>query len=218
MSAMSRAERIVHIKIAKFRERLRKHRIVRFFLRLEADVLEQRDIAILHVANDFYRHLTNCVMTEDDRLMDQRVQIIADRTKRILLNALSFWATKMRHQNRFRTVLAQVVNGRQALADARVIGDANLSTAHFGRHVEVHPHKDAFPAYIQIAQRQLRHLTVGRARAHVESMFSYASKTIASTITSRFISPTAPATRRNGYCSPIRYRTSRRLSQTGCQA
>src|SRR2546430_8674380 len=218
MGTVRCTERIVYIKIAKFRERLSEHRIVRFFLRLEADVLEQSDIAVFHMLDDLFWHFPNRVLTEYDRLMDQGVQIIADRTKRIFLNALSFWATKMRHQNRFRTVLAQVVNGRQALADARVVGDANLSAAHFGRHVEVHPHKDAFPAHIQIAQRELRHLTLGRAGAHVESMFSYASKTIASTITSRFISPTAPATRRNGYCSPIRYRTSRRLSQTGCQA
>src|SRR2546430_9773956 len=72
-------------------------------------------------------------MTEDDRLMDQRVQIIADRTKRIFLNALSFWATKMRHQNRFRTVLAQIVNGRQALADAREPADrksTRLNSSH----------------------------------------------------------------------------------------
>ena len=81
MGAMRRAERIVYIKITEFRECFREFRIVRFFLRLETDILEQSDIAILHVANDFFWNLTNCVVTENDGLMDKRMQIIADGTK-----------------------------------------------------------------------------------------------------------------------------------------
>ena len=81
MRAMRRAKCVIHIKIAQFGQRFREFRIVRLLLRLEADVLEQGDIAILHVANDFFWHVPNRVVTENDGLVDQRVQIIADRTK-----------------------------------------------------------------------------------------------------------------------------------------
>src|SRR5437867_5903198 len=104
MGTVGRTERIVYIKIAKFRERLRKRGIVRFFLRLKADVLEQGDIAALHMIDDFFWHVPNRVLTEYDGLMDKRVQIIANRTKRIFFHTLSFRPAKVRHQNRFRTV------------------------------------------------------------------------------------------------------------------
>src|SRR6266699_1841841 len=81
VGAMRCAKGVVHIKIAKFRERLREFWIVRFLFWLEADVLEQSDIATLHMTDDFFRHLTNRLMAENHWLMDERVQIIADWTE-----------------------------------------------------------------------------------------------------------------------------------------
>src|SRR6266545_1601851 len=98
MRAMRCAKRIVDIEIAKFGQCFRKFRVIRFFLRLEADVLEQSDIAILHMINDLLRHLPKRVVTENDRLMDKRMQIIADRTKGIFLHMLSVGPAKMRYQ------------------------------------------------------------------------------------------------------------------------
>src|SRR5438034_4089559 len=120
MGTVGRTERIVYIKIAKFRERLREREIVRFFFRLKADVLEQGDIAALHMIDDFFWHFSNRVMTEYDRLMDKRVQIIANRTKRIFFHGLPFRPAKVRHQNRFRTVSAQLVYGWHADASPGV--------------------------------------------------------------------------------------------------
>src|SRR6266571_672237 len=81
VGAMRGAKGVVHIKIAEFRERLREFWIVRFLFRPEADVLEQSDIAILHMTDDFFRHLANRLLAENDWLMDERVQIIADWTE-----------------------------------------------------------------------------------------------------------------------------------------
>src|SRR6266480_7199325 len=63
----------------------------------------------------------------------------------------------MRHQNSFRAVIAEVIDGRQAFADSGVISDANFAAANFGRHVEVHAHQHAFSADIEITDRKLRH-------------------------------------------------------------
>src|SRR5947208_16301391 len=107
--------------------------------------------------NDFLRHVTNGVVTENDGMMDQRMQIFADWTKRIFFHRLAFRPAKMRHQNSFRAMFAEVIDGRQAFADSRVISDANFAAANFGRHIEVHPHQHAFPADIEITDRKLGH-------------------------------------------------------------
>src|SRR5262245_56582030 len=106
------AESIVHIKIAQLGKRLGEFWIVRLLTWLKPNVLKQRDIAILHVLNDFFRHITNGVMTENDGLMDQRMQIFADWPKRIFLRWFSLGSAKVRHQNRFPAVFAQVIDGR----------------------------------------------------------------------------------------------------------
>ena len=62
--AMRRAESIVHVKVAEFRQRFRKRGIVRFFARMEPDVLEQRDVAFLHVSDDLFRDFPDRVVTE----------------------------------------------------------------------------------------------------------------------------------------------------------
>src|SRR6266513_3038926 len=81
VGAMRCAKGVVHIQIAKFCESLSEFWIVRFLFLLEADVLEQSDIANLHMTDDFFRHLANRLLAENDWLMDELVQIIADWTE-----------------------------------------------------------------------------------------------------------------------------------------
>ena len=110
--------------------------------------------------NDFLRHITNSVVTENDGMMDQRMQIFANWPKRIFLHRLALGPAEMRHQNGFRAVFAEIIDGRQAFADSRVISDANFAAANFGWHVEVHPHQHAFPADVEIADSEF-HWSVG---------------------------------------------------------
>ena len=86
--AMRGAEGIVHIKIAEFCQRFGKFGIVRFFLRMETKILEQRHVALLHVRDNFFRHLADGVVTENDRMIDQGVQIISHRSQRILVDSV----------------------------------------------------------------------------------------------------------------------------------
>ena len=157
MRAVRGAKGIVHVKITQLGKRLGEFWIIRFLTGLKPNILEQRDIAVLHVVNDFLRHITNGVVTENDGMMDQGMQIFANWPKRIFLNRLALGPAEMRHQNGFRAVFAEVIDGRQAFADSGVISDANFAAANFGRHVEVHPHQHAFPADVEIADRKLCH-------------------------------------------------------------
>ena len=151
------AESIVHIKITELGKRLGEFWIVRFLTWLKPNILEQGDIAILHVLNDFLRHVTSSIVAKNDRLMNQRMQIFADWPKRIFLCWFSFGPAKMRHQNYFRAVLAQVIDGRQAFADPSVISHANFAVADFSRHVEVHSHEHPFSTDVEITESEFRH-------------------------------------------------------------
>ena len=71
MRAMRGAKGIVHVKITQLGERLGELWIVRLFTGLKPNILEQCDIAVLHVLNNFLRHIANGVVTENDRMMDQ---------------------------------------------------------------------------------------------------------------------------------------------------
>src|SRR5205809_5678944 len=117
MCAVRRAKGVVHIKIAKLRERLSKLGIVRLFAWLEADVLQQGNVPTFHVVNNFRWHLSDGVVTENDRLMDERVQIVADRAKRIFLNRLALRPGKVRHKNCLCTVLAQITDRSQTFSN-----------------------------------------------------------------------------------------------------
>ena len=54
-------------------------------------------------------------------------------------------------------MFTQVINRRQALANTRVIGDADLAAARLDRHIKIDSDQNAFPADIKITQSKLRH-------------------------------------------------------------
>ena len=84
-------------------------------------------------------------------MIDQSRANVADRPERIFLDRLSFRPAEMRHQNRLRALLSQIIDRRQTFADPGVIGDDDLAVAFFRRHVEINAHEHAFPAHVEIA-------------------------------------------------------------------
>src|SRR5262245_455295 len=117
MSSVRGSESVVHIQIAKLGQFFSESRIVRFFARIETNILEQCDVAILHSRNDFRRYFSGSFRTECNRMVDQGMQIFAYQSQRIFFGWFSLWSTEMRHQDRFRTLLSEVIDGRQALAN-----------------------------------------------------------------------------------------------------
>src|SRR4051812_14572808 len=157
MRAVRSPKGIVHVKITHLGKRPGEFWIVCFLTGLKPNILEQRHIAVLHVVNDSLWHVPSGVVTENDGVMDQGMQVLADWSKGIFLNRLAFGAAEMRHQNSFRAVFAEVINGRQTFADSGVISNLNFAAANFGRYVEVHPHQHTFSADVEIADRNLCH-------------------------------------------------------------
>src|SRR6476646_1795972 len=157
MRAVRGAKGIGYVKIAQLGKRFGEFWIIRFLTGLKPNILEQRDIAVLHVVNDFLRHISNGVVTENDGMMDQGMQVFANWPKRIFVNRLALGPAEMGHQNGFRAVFAEVIDGWQTFPDSGVIGDANFAAANFGWHVKVHPHQPTFPADVEIADRNLSH-------------------------------------------------------------
>src|SRR5215472_5737223 len=103
------AKSIVYVKIAQLGERLGELWIIRLFTRLKPNILEQRDIAVFHMLDDFLRDVADGVVTENDGLMNQRMQIFADWPKRVFVRRLAFRPAKVGHQNRLRTMFAQII-------------------------------------------------------------------------------------------------------------
>src|SRR5262245_51368393 len=106
MRTMGGTKCIVHINITQFSKRLREFWIVRLLTWLKPNILEQRDVAVLHVVDDFPGHIAEGVVTENDGMMNQGMQIFADWPKRIFLNRLALGPAKVGHQNGFRAVFA----------------------------------------------------------------------------------------------------------------
>ena len=153
MRAMGRAERVVHINIAELRQRLRKRRIVRFFAGVKPDVLQQRDVPLVHVANDRFRNVANRFRAERDRVIDQRVQIIAHRPQRIFLDRFPFRPAEVRHQDRLRAVFAEIIYRRKAFPDPGVVRDRDFPVALLGGNIEIDADEDALTEDVEIANR-----------------------------------------------------------------
>ena len=71
---MGGAESVVDVKaIAQPGERFGEHGIVRFLAGVEPQIFQQRDIALLHIGNDFLRIGPDAIVAERDRMIDQVV-------------------------------------------------------------------------------------------------------------------------------------------------
>src|ERR1700694_4251625 len=85
------------------------------------------------------------------------MQEVANGAQRIFIHPFSFRPAEVRHQNRLCVVRAQTIDGRKALADARVVSDLDFSVALLDRDIEIHPHEHALTANIDISHGKLGH-------------------------------------------------------------
>src|SRR5438309_6740856 len=85
------------------------------------------------------------------------MQEVANGAQRIFIHPLSFRPAEMRHQYRLSVVLAQIIDRRQTLTDARVVSDLDFFVTLLDRDIEIHPHQHALAANIDISHRKLGH-------------------------------------------------------------
>src|ERR1043166_5812975 len=140
--------------------------------------------------------------------------MIAYRSQRIFFDPFALGPAKVRHQNAFRAVFPQPVDGRQRFPNPGIISDLNLAVLFLDRNIEIDADQGAFALNIEIANGQFH------------GVMEYGSVGVVSDVTANFItpllryyitpmlaSPAFPSFRRNDCCSPIRCRTSRPLSR-----
>ena len=144
------------------------------------------------------------------------MHIFADWPKRIFLNRLALGPAEMRHQNGFRAVFAEVIDGRQAFADSGVISDANFAAANFGWHVEIHAHQHAFSADVEITDSEF-HWSIGVLEYWSGVGENFITPSLQNSVTP-IIQPAFPSTPRTDCCSPTRYHTSRPLLRNDCRS
>jgi hypothetical protein len=120
---------------------------------MEPDVLEQSHFALRHPSPEVFGFLADAIGAEEDRLSDQLLEPRCHRSKRIFFDRLALGPAEMRDKNNFRAMLVQIVDRGQAFANSRIIRNHLVALALLERHIEVHPHKDAFPLHLDLVQR-----------------------------------------------------------------
>ena len=160
--AMRRAEGVVHVDVRVRRERRRERRVVGFLFRVEAQVLEQDDLARPHPLQRVLRADAQGIAGDGNIPPDQLGQRWpTGRSLRLsdtLPLGLPRWLARMT-----RGGLDEQADGRDRRTDPRVV----LHLPVGDRDVEVDPHEDALPGDIRIADGELVHVDdrLGRGQA-----------------------------------------------------
>jgi hypothetical protein len=112
VGSVSSTEGIVDINFAQLRQLLGKSFIVLFFALVEAQVFKEQNFARLQLSGSLLSNFTNAIVSELDRLTEQFAQPLRYRSERILLIALTLWATEVGHEDEFCSSLSQVADCR----------------------------------------------------------------------------------------------------------
>src|SRR5579885_1793546 len=123
MSAVGRAESIVNIDIAQRGKLARKLGIVLFFLWMEAQVFQKQHLSRPQGLRFCLDRRAYAVDGNFDRANQQRAEMVRNRSQAHCLDNLSLWATEMRHENDRRSVIEQILDGRNGGTNACIIGD-----------------------------------------------------------------------------------------------
>jgi hypothetical protein len=159
---MRRAERIVDVEIRQTCQLLRELLVVRFFLRMKAEVLQKQRLAFFQLRGHFFRLGSDAVWAEPhvfaarQFLVEHHAQPLGHRLQAHLQIGLALGPSQMRGQNQPRPVPQGVFDGGQSFADARVVHDASV----FQRNVEVDAHEDAVAVEREITDGKLGHWLV----------------------------------------------------------
>ena len=155
VGAVRAAEGVVDVDVAQRGELLGEGRIVGLLFRVEAEVLQQQGLAGLELLRHLQRDVADAVGREGDVLRDvehllqQLAQARDQRAQAHGLDRLALGPAEVRAENDLGLVAQRVLDGRQRLADASVVGD----DAVLQRDVEVHADKHALVGKIQITNR-----------------------------------------------------------------
>ena len=123
---------------------LGKFLVIRFFFRMESEVLKQQSLSLLQFASHFFCFEPNTVGTKAHVFaarqfsIEQHAEAFGHRLQTHFRIRLALGASQMRSQNEPCAVTQRVFNAGQCLADACVVDDAAV----IERDVEIHTHKN----------------------------------------------------------------------------
>jgi hypothetical protein len=120
---------------------------------VEADVLEQDDVARLRGRTGGLDRGANAVVEELHRLAEQLAEALGHGRERELQLALAVGASEVAHEDDGRALVEQVVDRRQRRGDALVVFDFSV----FDGNVEVDAHEDALAGHREIFDEQFGH-------------------------------------------------------------
>ena len=139
--AVRRAEGVVHVDVGQRRQLRGELGIVALFAGVEAQVLEQQDLARGERVRRLRGLGTDALLDEAHGLAEQLRQPHRDRRERELGLLLALRLAEVGRAEDPRPLLEREAQRRQRLGDARVVGHA----AAVERHVEIDPQEEFSP-------------------------------------------------------------------------
>ena len=149
MGAVRRTERVVDIDFRQRGKRLGEIGVVLGLARLEADVLEQEQLAGLQRRGLGLRVVADDVPGHRDRLAEQLAQAGRHRREGELGLHFALRTSEVGAEDDCRVVVKQVLDGRQGRNDALVRGD----DAVLERDVEIAADEYLFAVYVDVLHR-----------------------------------------------------------------
>ncbi len=146
---MGGGEGVVDVEIAERRQRRDEIAFVLFLAGVEAGILEEQDVAVLHLRHRGRRVGADAIVGEGDRTAEDGADRRHDLFQRHLGIRLALRAAEMGEQDRLAALVGDFVDGRCDGTDARVVAD--LAVRH--RHVEIDADEDALAGEIGVVER-----------------------------------------------------------------
>ena len=153
VGAVGRAERVVDVDVRRRHQRRREVRVVRFFLRVEAEVLEQGHAARPGLRDRPLRRLSHAVRGAAHGAAEQLRQPRRDRPQAELRPWPSPRPAEVRGEHERCAPLQGVPQRRQRRPHAGVVGHRAVGQ----RHVEVDAHQHAPAGEVEVADGALGH-------------------------------------------------------------
>ena len=154
VSAMRGAKGIAHEElIAQSRKLLRELRVVRLFLGVIPDILEEQHFPISKRLAFRFRIGADAIGSERHRLAEHFAEFCGYGRETVLRINFSFWPAQMRSKDEPRSAFDGQAQRGQRFADTRVVGNA----ATIERNVEIHADENALAAQFKVANGKFAH-------------------------------------------------------------
>ncbi len=161
MRAMGGGEGVIDVDVAELGELVDMGRIVLLLALMEAGVLEQKHVAVLHLGDRVVGCLADAVGRKGDRPLDDVGDRRGDGLQRIGFVRAALRPAEMREQNDLAALVGDFRDRRRDAFDARRIGHAAV----LRRHVEIDAQEHAFARDIGVVERAERFAHVSASQA-----------------------------------------------------